>query len=179
MNKIEALRAMKVKLEDPNTKYKYVERFNCQAGILAQVINGMNSTEIEYFALDCGFTSAFWGRHDDDIPFSNVPICSSTGFPMSDIFKSLHDTGFTIQDIWSLENHSDKQILEKMGSCYLGCDGRDNAISYITAWIEILEEEAGIKKEIEPEKVYIMVNTDSKVKELVSKESLHTEQILN
>lgn len=173
MNKIEALKATLVKLKDESVPYAWGDPAMCNCGLLVQSIMNIDSKtlcdrlEIEVVKKQsvCIYSMNFDPKY----------LCPDTGIHMSRVIQSLLSTGFSKDDIQELEHLNNKEVLNRLGRTeHDDYDDRENVIAYITAWIEILEEETPTV-----EKVYVTVQVDSVVKELVSKESLHTESIMN
>jgi len=167
MNKIEALKATLVKLNDPSVYYDWTEQWNCNAGLLVQCVNNVSSNDlrITLAGLRNSFNSGFWGKDFE----GNHPMCSVSGLPISEVYDNLRDIGFNIKEIDGLEQLSD-EVICKRASLYGDTSDRDkkgNVIAYITAWIEILKEEEPKEERI----VYVTI--DKSVKKLTKQLTLN------
>ena len=150
MNKIEALKKTIYNLENDVYEYNWSESNSCNCGILARSISGTRE------GIDGYYNSPDVG--DMCIPpWTRRSICLKTGLPLSGIWKTLKDIGFTHDEIANLESLSDKKIADKTGmefNIFKHSTGfsvsphrseKRYVISYLKAWVEILEEEAKLQ----------------------------------
>lgn len=180
-NKIEALKATLIGLKDPDREYEHGHHGTCNCGFVISAITELGKNEILKRLTIDGLGGCYYSDMIDGRKFE---ICPVTGLPMNYIIKSLFEAGFNGDDIKNLENLSDKKVLS-LARINTSLNGRyyadrENVIAYITAWIEILEEEQGcrvlrhpLETTVEPEIKTVYVTIDTKVKELTTELTLN------
>lgn len=189
MTKIEILKKTVYRLVNTNSEYNWTSKTTCNAGHLMMSIFSVDSHKLEsmVYEIEENFGSMWSGdyRNGHSILDCHSGVCPVSGFPVSEMFKTISDAGFSIAEIRGLEWLNDKIICEKLGWEYFDDNNADdhrtnrrsekrNLIAYITAWIEILEEEQDVSphalmieeaQEVLKEKtVYVVL--DKEVREL-------------
>jgi|ERR1700733_684153 len=146
MNKIETLKATIINLEN-GMEYGWYNGSCCNCGVVATTILGKNSV--------INFLNSPLIDPLERGAFSRYAYCMTTNLPLPLVFLKLKDAGFSHQDLLHLEYLGNKEILDKMGqeqyirheqefvleTISTSYKDRNNLISYLKAWVEILEEE--------------------------------------
>ena len=106
----------------------------CNCGHLLQTIEPVKSGDI--------YRKAQQVMLDEYSEFAN-DYCPDSGVPMDDMIDSLLDVGLAIDDIPQLEYLSNKKVLEALpgGFRYLEKGKARDAVTYMKAWADVLEEE--------------------------------------
>ena len=127
-------------LESGRYHYSWTDMGSCNCGIVSQVALEMTSYQVD--AKICrashGKDIGLWtGRIKEAIR------CEKTGIFVADIFRKLQSKGFTLKELVKLEHLADRRVLAKMGrkSLTTKYDDQNEFISYMKAWIEVLEED--------------------------------------
>lgn len=144
MTKKEALIKTIYNLENDVYEYNWQNTDKCNCGVLAKtILGGKNPTE-------CGL---FDHKEAKGVgTFSMKAYCLTTGEPLSVVFKSLKDAGFTYEELCNLEFLSDRKIADRCGIKVSSFQPEQEAshgqffvkgylISYLKAWVSILQEE--------------------------------------
>jgi hypothetical protein len=152
MNKIEALEKTIYNLENNLVEYNWTESNSCNCGVLARtVIDGKSIWEM-------GYGEAIPAKVDVSA-FSKRAYCMTTNMPLPKVFKALVDAGFLWEELKELEQLENKKILRRIGAEELRRDIKENLVSYLKAWVEILKEEQPI--------VETQPTEEPKVKEII------------
>jgi hypothetical protein len=163
---ISALRQTAQNLENPGVTYKWSHYAHCNCGHLVQTVTGLNPRGIQERALcregdwamqardrSQTFGLPAWHPRPDygDRPAldegawepENIGSCRVTGTPLDAVFDELEAIGLDPADIQHLERLSDPKIRKRLGthSTEFPHHVRENAIAYLRAWAELLEEE--------------------------------------
>lgn len=170
---IEALRKTIEVLKTNPEKYKWTDSKRCNCGLIAEQIMGKTVIGgISQYSKDADPERSLG-------PWQNgALLCEQMGRPINEVYGTLFKAGMSVEDICNLEHLTDINILKKLGlekdrKFHPWCNSfinfnRNNIdylIKYLTAWIEILQEE---QKEIEHKTVYrvVEVKIDERVNEL-------------
>lgn len=127
MKKIEVLKKALDMLNN-GFEYNFTDVDRCNCGVVLKAA-GLTSAEINETESLYSYTY-----------FTNIGHCSVTGMPFCKVQAMFIQLGFTKNDIINLEKLSDETILSKAGNLK-NYANKNNLIKYLTAWIEILEEE--------------------------------------
>lgn len=139
-----ALREAARRIETGEVSYSWMNIARCNCGVLAQVLLGFDSKELEWRIFQgrgfFGF-SGTWGR--------NLEIeaqCKATGLPLHEVLRSLIAAGLSTLDMAHLEGLSAYAI-----RCRAGLPSTDlfgdyseapNVIRYMRAWADMLDEQS-------------------------------------
>ncbi|NME70004.1 hypothetical protein [Flammeovirga aprica] len=106
----------------------------CNCGHLVQAITPMDSKDIYYTAQRQKLDE--WSEFAHD-------YCPASGMPVDDMIDTLLDAGLEVQDIPHLEYLSNTRVLSALpgGFRYLQKGNREDAITYMETWADVLEEE--------------------------------------
>ena len=106
----------------------------CNCGHLLQAVSPMSSTEI--------YKKAQIQKLDEWSEYAN-DYCPASGVPMDDMIDTLMELGLDLDDIHHLEYLSNKLVLEALpgGFRYLQKGNRDDAVTYMKTWADVLELE--------------------------------------
>lgn len=145
MTKIEALKKTIYNLENDVYEYDWSSSESCNCGVLAKtLLNGKSLHEAGYFR------SKVIG---DVGVFAKKAYCLTSDLPLSEVFQTLKDAGFTYKELLELEYLSNEKIAAAVGfeltqhneKNYAFAFGKFNnkrdLIKYLKAWVEILEVE--------------------------------------
>lgn len=163
---ISALRQTAQNLEQPGVTYKWSHYAHCNCGHLVQTVTGLDPRGIQERAL-CregdwamqardhagAYGLPSWHPRPDygDRPAldegawepENIGSCGVTGTPLDAIFGELEAMGLTAADVQHLERLSDPKIRKRLGThgSEFPHHVRENAIAYLRAWADLLEDE--------------------------------------
>lgn len=162
--KIEVLRQAISKLEG-GVYYNFFDISSCNCGLVVQACLQISQKELSNLI-----------EKETDKSYLSVGnwnmMCESTGLPMSLVFRSLKEAGFTTQEIGDLEVFRGKKVLAKIGVGAMSCDSKVNLVSYLKAWVSILEEQQPRQAMIEPKekvrRVYVTVSPEVRRGDLVN-----------
>lgn len=150
MNKIETLKATIVNLEEGKLQYYWSSSDSCNCGVVARTLLNLESV----------FTNGYkYDNNKSPGVFARDAYCITTNIAIPKVFQLLKDAGFNHQELIELEYLSNKAILIRIGKEatdygeYMAMKGleyqkKEVVISYIKAWVEILEEENGVFNEV-------------------------------
>ncbi len=130
---IDALKKTAQKLQN-GAKYQWGHMGQCNCGNLAQEITTMSQAEIHAHALQ---------TREGDWSEQTAEYCSASNLPMDMMITRMLEAGFTTQDLQHLEKLSDKEVLSRLpkDKRYLSHNVREDVVTYMTAWAELLEEQ--------------------------------------
>lgn len=146
MTKIEALKQTIINVESGKYGYYWGSSDTCNCGVVARTLLGGE------YALSNGLLDI--ERDTSKGVFSGSYYCSTTKIKLPKVFQVLKDAGFSYEELNGLEYLSGEDVCNKLswGTILVGCGGRvksdlkydnkKNLLSYLRAWVEILEEEA-------------------------------------
>ena len=161
---VSALRQTAKNLEKSEVTYRWSSFANCNCGHLIQTVTGMGASEIQSKAM---MQDGDWGKQANanvhqvrlsppqpdfgDRPAldegawepENVGACQVTGASTDFVFYSLNRLGLSATDIKQLERLSDPDVRRRLGTenVYFPHHVRENVISYMTEWADMLEED--------------------------------------
>ena len=110
--------------------YQWGHMGMCNCGHLAQSITGLHDAEIHSSAL---IREGDWEQQAND-------YCPASGNLIDVILAAMFDLGLTRSDIRNLEKLADPDVLRRAGR-HLRFNNRDDVVSYLTVWADLLEEE--------------------------------------
>ncbi len=127
---IEALRLTAETIENSNN-YMWGHMGSCNCGNLAQVITKRSKGEIHAYAMQ---GQGSWNEQLND-------YCSNSNMPIDIIIFDLLTFGFSTEDLKHLENLSDPEILEYLGTekNKLRHNQKDDVVVYLKSWASMLE----------------------------------------
>lgn len=113
--------------------YQWGHMGSCNCGNLAQVITNIDKAEIHKSAM----------RRHGDWNEQLIDYCPTSGLPIDHIIDEMLAFGFTREDLAHLERLSDPQVLKFLPADkrYLKHNFRNDVITYLKAWIKLLENE--------------------------------------
>jgi hypothetical protein len=120
------------------TRYGWGHMGRCNCGHLAQSITGLTSAEIHASAL---------AREGDWEEQANR-YCPTSGLLIDTVLAAMFDLGLTREDVRHLERLSDPRVLRRAGRAQLRFNRREDALRYLRAWAELLEEQLAPSEEI-------------------------------
>ena len=127
---VDALRRTIERLSS-DTRYAWGHMGRCNCGHLAQSITGLTSAEIHASAL---------AREGDWEEQANR-YCPTSGLLIDTVLAAMYDLGLTRDDVRRLERLSDPRVLRRAGASHLRFNDRGDALRYLRAWAELLEEQ--------------------------------------
>lgn len=110
--------------------YQWGHMGSCNCGHLAQEITRVSKADIHSYALH---SEGSWTDQ-------SRAYCPTSGLPMDLLISSMLDAGLALQDLEYLEKLSDPKILKKASRPSLRFNKREDVITYMLAWAEMLEE---------------------------------------
>jgi hypothetical protein len=129
---LEALRNSARKIKD-SLAYEWGHMGACNCGFLAQEVTKLTKAEIHRRALE---RHGDWTEHLND-------YCPINGLPFDDVISELLAFGFDSDDLKHLEKLSDPTILRTIPfeARNLQHNNKHDVVTYLTAWIKLLEGE--------------------------------------
>ncbi len=130
---ISALRVTASNMQS-GTSYHWGHMGSCNCGNLAQVLTNYTKAELHAFALIS--REGDWSEQTDE-------YCPASNLPMDKIIDILLSKGLTTQDLKNLEYLRDEKVLNhsSIRTHSLNHTKREDVISYLLAWADLLEEE--------------------------------------
>jgi hypothetical protein len=126
---VSALRTTAARLSNGAT-YKWSHFGQCNCGNLAQTITQLSPKQVYEAAFE---RSGDWGEQA-------LEFCSTSGYPIDYVLARLFELGLEQADVRHLERLSDDRVLRRLGVPFLAHNQRDNVVSYMRAWADLLEE---------------------------------------
>jgi hypothetical protein len=126
---VSALRTTAARLTNGAT-YKWSHFGQCNCGNLAQTVTQLSPKQVYEAAFE---RSGDWGQQA-------LEFCSTSGYPIDYVLARLFELGLEQADVRHLERLSDDRVLRRLGVPFLAHNQRDNVVSYMRAWAELLEE---------------------------------------
>lgn len=129
---ITALRATADRIES-GARFHWNHMGSCNCGHLAQTLTQIEPKKLHQMALA---NAGDWSEQARD-------YCPDSGYPLDRIIEIMVGAGLNTVDIANLERLSDTEVLTRMG--YKSCDNppdfrtREDAVSYMRAWADVLE----------------------------------------
>ena len=127
---IAALRATAARLRE-SSSFAWGHMGSCICGHLAQTITELSPAEIHRRAME---------RHGDWSEQS-VEHCPASGLAIDHVIDEMLALGMIPSDIRHLERLSDPKVLARVPSRYLRRQEQANAVQYMEAWAELLEDQ--------------------------------------
>lgn len=113
-------------------KYEWTSGADCNCGLLAQELLLMDRDEFVEVLEESGYSGSWSYR-------IKKTICKKTGLSDDPLIIALADAGLSAEDVCSLEQLSDPEILERGGLKrtfpFFFRKSRSNLIAYLRAWI--------------------------------------------
>lgn len=126
---IKALRATAARLQG-GARYEWGHMGRCNCGHLVQTLTQMSDRQI-VASIDHQLDE--WTEHATD-------LCGQTNSKVEDLFRLLSEKGLERRDLIHLENLTDRDVLARLGGGHLRRNRREDAVAYMTAMAEMLEE---------------------------------------
>jgi hypothetical protein len=127
---ISALRTTAARLRE-GSSFAWGHMGSCICGHLAQTITELSPAEIHARAME---------RHGDWSQQS-VEHCPASGLAIDHVIDEMLSLGMIPSDIRHLERLSDPKVLARVPSKYLRRQEQANAVQYMEAWAELLEDQ--------------------------------------
>lgn len=127
---ISALRSTAARLRE-GSPFAWGHMGSCICGHLAQTITELSPAEIHARAME---------RHGDWSQQS-VEHCPTSGLAIDHVMDEMFALGMIPSDIRHLERLSDPKVLARVPARYLRRQEQANAVQYMEAWAELLEDE--------------------------------------
>jgi hypothetical protein len=125
---VSALRTTAARLSEGAT-YKWSHFGQCNCGNLAQTVTHLTPKQV----YEAAFARAGdWGQQA-------LEFCSTSGYPIDYVLARLFELGLEQGDMRHLERLSDDRVLKRLGVPFLAHNQRDNVVSYMRAWADLLE----------------------------------------
>lgn len=138
---IDLLRTTADRLES-GAQYMWGHAGKCNCGHLAQTATGLSGGEIHRRMLARAhlreLSRGEWSEHSE-------AYCGDSGMDVEFIFEALLEVGLETRDLSHLEYLSDPAVLARLpaGHRPLKRNDRDDAIAYLRAWADLMEEQVG------------------------------------
>lgn len=126
---IRALRKAAARLASGST-YQWGHMGSCNCGHLAQELTSLDKATIHQSALE---RAGDWGQQAID-------YCPDSGFPLDHILTTMFDAGLDRHDINELERLSNPEVLARLPGRDLKRNNRADAVDYMQAMADLLEE---------------------------------------
>ena len=129
---IDALRRTASKLKS-GAPYQWGHMGGCNCGNLAQELTKLNRDQIHKYAMQ---RYGDWNEQVDD-------YCSTSQMPIDLIINEMLNAGLMLEDLKHLEKLNDRQVLSRfpLQARHLKHNVRDDVVSYMNAWADLLEEQ--------------------------------------
>ncbi|QIP11598.1 hypothetical protein G8759_02605 [Spirosoma aureum] len=129
---IDALRKTARKLAN-GAPYQWGHMGGCNCGNLAQELTKLNRDQIHRYAME---RYGDWNEQVED-------YCSTSQMPIDLVINEMLNAGLSLEDLKHLEKLDDRQVLLRfpLEARYLKHNIRDDVVSYMNAWADLLEEQ--------------------------------------
>lgn len=129
---IHALRKTAKKLQS-NVSYQWGHMGSCNCGHLVQEVTRLTKAQIHEYAMRT--RGGDWSEQALD-------YCPTSGYLMDQVISIMLEAGMELKDFRHLEKLSDKEVLSRLPaeSRYLRHNYREDVITYMNAWADLLEE---------------------------------------
>jgi hypothetical protein len=129
---IDALRRTARKLAN-GAPYQWGHMGGCNCGNLAQELTKLNRDQIHRYAME---RYGDWNEQVED-------YCSTSQMPIDLVISEMLNAGLALEDLKHLEKLDDRQVLLRfpLEARYLKHNVRDDVVSYMNAWADLLEEQ--------------------------------------
>jgi hypothetical protein len=155
---IHALRETAKKLET-GVHYEWGHMGSCNCGNLAQELTPLTKKEIHDYAM----------RKYGDWTEQAMDYCSTSGMTLDFVISTMLQSGLELSDIRHLEYLSDHEVLRTipLEQRYLRHNKREDVVTYVKAWANLLEDQYISKVKIE-DTVKESKTKDTRVREVVA-----------
>ena len=157
-----ALRKAARRIADRRYGYNFNHMTNCNCGVLAQVVMGVDRREL-YEIRDAACLEAA-GRGAAALPpevlgnywdgiwscAKDVVRCPLTNLPVGTILRALGDVGMTAQDLHDLELLDNVDVLRAAGLKVPEADRAKHVVRYMRAWADLIDTPSPVI-ELKPE----------------------------
>ncbi|SFD76593.1 hypothetical protein [Spirosoma endophyticum] len=129
---INALRQTAHKLKN-GAPYQWGHMGGCNCGNLAQELTKLSKDQIHRYAMQ---RHGDWNEQAED-------YCQTSQMPIDLLINEMLNAGMLLEDLKHLERLDDRQILVRLPleKRHLKHNVREDVVSYMTAWAELLEEQ--------------------------------------
>ncbi|QHV95575.1 hypothetical protein [Spirosoma endbachense] len=129
---IEALRRTARKLAN-GAPYQWGHMGGCNCGNLAQELTKLNRDQIHRYAMER------YGDWNEQVE----GYCSTSQMPIDLVISEMLNAGLVLEDLKHLEKLDDRHVLLRfpLEARYLKHNVRDDVVSYMNAWADLLEEQ--------------------------------------
>ncbi len=129
---IDALRRTARKLTE-GAPYQWGHMGGCNCGNLAQELTRLTKDQIHTYAMQ---RYGDWNEQVQD-------YCPTSQMPIDLVINEMVNAGLSLEDLKNLEKLSDKQILARfpLEKRFLKHNQRDDVVTYLRAWADMLEEQ--------------------------------------
>ncbi|MEZ4460644.1 MAG: hypothetical protein R3E66_13130 [bacterium] len=125
---IAALRATADRM-DNGAKFHWNHMGSCNCGHLAQTLTRLSKAQIHRMAME---NAGDWTEQARE-------FCPDSGYPLDRVIEIMVRVGLNTNDIANLERLSDPKVLKRLGAGELDYRNREDAVTYIRAWADLLE----------------------------------------
>jgi hypothetical protein len=135
-NRVAALRQTAARLR-LGASYQWGHFGACNCGHLAQTLTRLSREEIHRIAVE---RARDWGS-------AAAEYCPTSGYPIDHVLTQILEAGFTLDDVAHLEELSSPRVLAELpeGRRHLRRNAREDVITYLLTWADILDREAGLE----------------------------------
>jgi hypothetical protein len=128
---IDALRSTARRIAN-KANYEWKDIGACNCGNLVQIVTNLTKKEISSYGIK---------KHGDWEMLVRL-YKKDSGYKIDEIITHLLDMGFILDDLVYLENLTDRKILSRIPETrYLKRDRKEDVITYLNEWADMLEEE--------------------------------------
>ena len=129
---IDALRRTSRNLKN-GAPYQWGHMGGCNCGNLAQELTKLNRDQIHQYAMQ---RYGDWNEQVED-------YCSTSQMPIDIVINEMLNAGLMLEDLKHLEKLDDRQVLSRfpIELRHLKHNVRDDVVSYMNAWADLLEEQ--------------------------------------
>jgi hypothetical protein len=129
---IQALRQTAQKLKN-GSPYQWGHMGGCNCGNLAQELTTLNKDQIHQYAMQ---RHGDWNEQTEE-------YCSTSQMPIDLLISEMLGAGLILEDLRHLERLGDRSVLQRIpiNKRYLKHNVREDVITYMTTWADLLEEQ--------------------------------------
>ena len=129
---IDALRRTARKLND-GAPYQWGNMGGCNCGNLAQELTKLSKDDIHRYAMQ---RYGDWNEQVED-------FCPTSAMPIDLVISEMIAAGLALEDLKHLEKLSDREVLVRfpLEKRFLKHNVRNDVVSYLNEWAELLEEQ--------------------------------------
>lgn len=113
--------------------YQWGHMGGCNCGNLAQELTKLDKDQIHRYAMQ---RHGDWNEQAED-------YCETSQMPIDLLINELLNAGLMLEDLKHLERLNDRQVLLRfpIGKRFLKHNVREDVVTYMNAWAELLEEQ--------------------------------------